>query len=65
MFYHDKCKVGNDSRSLPLQLGGLRGAVSSPVGPGQSPVWGPGDEALEDLEILQFTVPRRSRLPVY
>ena len=37
-------------RSLSLEAGGLRGAVSSPAGPGGEPP--------EDLEIFHFTSPR-------
>ena len=36
MFYH---------RSLPFEAGGLRGAVSPPAGPGETPGGGPRGEA--------------------
>ena len=45
MFYRDKLKIGNDSRSLPFTAGSLWGAVSSPAGPGQSSGGSPVGEA--------------------
>ena len=48
--------ICNDHRSLPFTAGGLGGAVSCPVGPGQSPGGGPegeGPGSSDDLCILQ------------
>ena len=54
MFYRAKGKIGNDSRSLPIAAGGMKGAGSSPTGPGQSPGGGPGGEALGRSSNFEF-----------